>query len=423
MKDLIRKFLKYSVVMLYRGMALFLPIRTNVIMFNSSMGKNYTGNPRYIYEAFVKAGLDKKYRAVWAFHKAYLPFVQLKRNSDETKYDRANFNGVCMAQLPGETKIVTYGYLRYYYYMAVAKIWVFDCRQEDYLIKRKGCHYIQTWHGTPLKKLALDMEELYMSGEGSLNDYKNKFRSNTKSWDYLISQNPFSTETFRRCFHFDKTMLEIGYPRNDILLNQNNEQNQIRLKKKLGLPLDKKIILYAPTWRDDKFYGGGWYEFTTELDFQQLREVLGKEVFLMVKYHYLVKSNLDLSKEAEFLRVFDNSYDISELYLAADALITDYSSVMFDYSLLNRPMFFYTYDLEEYRDNLRGFYFDFSMEAPGPLVQSTKELIEAIQKYQTENFQERYHAFRDKYTSFDQGDASRNIIKLIEELFTSKKLP
>ena len=141
-----------------------------------------------------------------------------------------------------------------------------------------------------------------------------------------------------------KEILKSGYPRNDILLNQNKKEKILALKQKFRLPADKKIFLYAPTWRDDKFYGGGWYDFATELDFEALYRAFDGEIFLLIKYHYLVKSNTDFAAYKKWLRVCDFSYDISELYLVSDALITDYSSVMFDYSLLRRPMFFFAYD-------------------------------------------------------------------------------
>lgn len=377
-------------MLIYRFMALLLPVKKNILIFHSNLGKNYTGNPKAIYETFVKLHLDRSLRLVWAFQ-----------------------SGVCNLHLPGKVTLVTYGRFRYYYYMAVAKVWVFDSRQESFLKKRKNCIYLQTWHGTPLKKLALDMEEMHMTGESNLEEYKQKFRKETLSWDYLIAQNEFSVQTFRRCFAFGKEILKTGYPRNDILIQKNSKENIKALKQKYQLPLNKKIFLYAPTWRDNQFLGEGWYKFTTDLDFEAFHQAFQEDVFLLVKYHYLVKSKIDFTAYQKWLRVCDHSYDISELYLVSDALITDYSSVMFDYALLKRPMFFYTYDLEEYRDQLRGFYFDFLSEAPGPVVCTTKDLTQAILTYQQEEFLERQTAFFEKYTMYDNGQASEQITRLL----------
>ena len=108
--------------------------------------------------------------------------------------------------------------------------------------------------------------------------------------------------------------------------------------------------------------------------------------------------------------------DIALLYLVSDMLITDYSSVMFDYSLLNRPCLFFAYDLENYKDNLRGFYFDFIKEAPGPIVTTTKELIKEITDYTPEKYAEQYNTFRLKFNHADKGNASAKVVDLIQEI-------
>ena len=285
-----------------------------------------------------------------------------------------------------------------------------------YIVKRKKTTYIQTWHGTPLKKLALDMEDVSMAGESSIELYKQNFEKNTSRWDYLISQNQYSSEIFRRAFRFHKEILEIGYPRNDILFQKNDVASIIELKKELKLPLDKKIILYAPTWRDDEYYGLGKYKFTSKLDFQLAKEQLNEEYVFIVKYHYLVQDQIDWSEYKGFVYEFDKTYDISTLYLVADMLITDYSSVMFDYSILSRPMFFFAYDLEKYKNQLRGFYFDIMTEVPGPIVTTTAELLNEIQNYKPEAYQDKYQAFHLKFNHADCGMASRRVVELIQKL-------
>ena len=196
-----------------------------------------------------------------------------------------------------------------------------------------------------------------MSGESSLKEYKRNFYNNVQTWDYLISQNRYSTEIFRKAFGFDKEILEIGYPRNDILFRKNNREEISRIKEMLGLRQDKRIILYAPTWRDDEYYANGLYKFNTGLNFPLLMKELKEDTIWIVKYHYLIHDYIDWSDYEGFVYAFDKSYDISYLYLISDMLVTDYSSVMFDYSILRRPMFFYCYDLCEYKDKLRGILF------------------------------------------------------------------
>lgn len=377
--------LKQLVIAFYKILTKVLLINHKIILFESNVGRNYTGNPKAIYEEMVRLGLDSKYRCYFILEDI------------DTK-------------IPGAAKKIKRNRFRYFYYFAIAGIWISDTRFPKYIIKRPDIIYIQTWHGTPLKKLALDLDAVYMSGETSLEDYKRNFYNNVQTWDYLISQNNYSTEIFKKAFGFEKEILEIGYPRNDILFRKNNKEDIIKIKDSLGLPQDKRIILYAPTWRDNEYHGNGRYRFNTGLDFPLLMKELKEDTVLVVKYHYLIKDAIDWSNYKGFVYDFDKDYDISLLYLASDMLITDYSSVMFDYSILKRPMMFYCYDLCEYKDTLRGFYFDFMNEAPGPVVETTKALIDSIKEYDYDIYKEKYEAFISKYNHADDGNASAKVI-------------
>ncbi len=135
------------------------------------------------------------------------------------------------------------------------------------------------------------------------------------------------------------------------------------------------------------------YKFVTAMDFDLLKEKLSEDYVIIVKYHYLVVEDIDWSDYEGFVYTFGAENDITNLYLVSDMLITDYSSVMFDYSILNRPMFFFMYDLESYRDELRGFYFDVIKEIPGPISKTTEELIKDIEKYDHNVYEEKYRAF------------------------------
>ncbi len=375
----IKEILKKVVFAGYNLSSHFIPVKNNVIMFESSNGRNYTGNPRYIYEEMLRQGLDEKYKCVWSLQN---PEIEIPGNCVKIKRSRA----------------------RFLYYSLRSGFWIFDSRHQYYLKKNRKTKYIQTWHGTPLKKLALDMDKVNMSGHQDIEEYREKFRESTSVWDYLISQNSYSSKIFRRAFAFDGEMLEIGYPRNDILVNENNETKINAIKERLNIDKDKKIILYAPTWRDNEFHQSGIYKFATEMDFNAMKNALSDDYVLIVKFHYLVKDKIEM-------------WDIQELYLISDILITDYSSVMFDYALLNRPILFFTYDMEFYKDNLRDFYFDINT-VPGPLIETTEELVEFIKNNTKEEYFEKYgdkyQAFKIKYNEFDDGKASENIIRLIE---------
>lgn len=381
--------LKQLLLSFYKLLTKMLPIDHRIILFESNMGRNYTGNPKAIYEEMIRLGFDRKYRCYFI-----LEDIEMK--------------------IPGSAKLIKRNRLRYFYYFAIAGVWISDTRFPKYIIKRQDTIYIQTWHGTPLKKLALDLDAVYMSGETSLEDYKRNFYNNVQTWDYLLSQNNYSTEIFKKAFGFKKKILEIGYPRNDILYRENNKDEIYKIKERLGLPQDKRIVLYAPTWRDNEYYTNGIYKFSTGLDFSLLMEQMKEDTVWLVKYHYLIMDRIDWSAYEGFIYTFDKNYDISLLYLVSDMMVTDYSSVMFDYSILKRPMLFYCYDLYEYKDTLRGFYFDFLKEAPGPVIQTTEALIESIKEYDYELYRENYEAFIAKYNHADDGNASRKIINLIE---------
>jgi CDP-glycerol glycerophosphotransferase len=197
-KKKIKKKLKKAVLWTYKLCIGILPMNRKIILFESNLGRNYTGNPKAIYEEMVRQGLDQKYRCYFILENPAI-------------------------KLPGTAKTVKRTRLLYFYLFAIAGTWVCDTRLPKYIVKRPGCTYIQTWHGTPLKKLALDMDSVFMAGEKGIDNYKKNFYDNAQTWDYLISQNHFSTEIFRRAFAFHKEMLEIGYPRNDVLFAKNNE--------------------------------------------------------------------------------------------------------------------------------------------------------------------------------------------------------
>ncbi len=358
----LKQILKKAMLWFYAVMARLLPVDSHKIVFQSSLGRNATGSPRAIYEKIVELGLDQKYKCYYIL-------------DEPEKYK---------GKLPGRVKLLKNARFWYYITMVCAGVWVSDTRFQNYIIKRKGVKYLQTWHGTPLKKLALDLEALYMAGEETLEDYKREFVRNAETWDFLISQNSFSTKVFRQAFGYSKKMLEIGYPRNDILFLPLSKEMAEKEKQKLGLPAKKRVMLYAPTWRDNAFYNKADYRFDSPMDFEAMRRAFGEEYILVVKYHYMVREKKDWGTFAGFVYPVGDEADIAALYRISELLITDYSSVMFDYSILHRPIFFYAYDLEAYRDNLRGFYFDMEQEVPGPIVTTTEELVQAITETQKE---------------------------------------
>lgn len=370
---------------LYTHLFLKRPMVNNWILFESFFGKSYSDSPKYIYE-YISANLPGKYRCIWVIDKrgSKIPFAhkRIKRFS-----------------------------IRYYYYLARCGHMVFNSRQPVWTVKREGNVFLQTWHGTPLKKLVFDIEDI----NSATPKYKQQVYKQSRAWDYLIAANGFSSETFKRCFLFDNTMLETGYPRNDILHSPDKDQIASIIRRRLGIPKDKKTILYAPTWRDDEFYGKGQYKFELRLNLDMMKRELGDEYVILLRTHYFIADSLDVSALAGFAYNVSKYDDISELYLISDILITDYSSVFYDFANLKRPMLFFTYDLENYRDVLRGFYIDIEKELPGPLLFTSEEVVYSIKNIDVieEEYREKYKEFYNRFCGWEDGHASKKVVESV----------
>lgn len=372
--------------LLYKKVFVRRPINDKLILFECFFGRNYSDSPKYIFE-YIADRYPDEYQCVWVLNrKTKLPYPakQVKRFS-----------------------------LGYYYYMAKAKYLVYNVRQPKSFIKKKGQVFLETWHGTPLKRLVFDQVEV--TGASPL--YKEQVYRQSRSWDYLIAPNKFSSDIFRSCFMYDKEMLETGYPRNDILHlpEEKKEQKAAGIKAALGIPNEKKVILYAPTWRDDEFYDKGKYRFTLQLDLQKMQETLGDEYVVVLRTHYFIVNVLDLSAYEGFVYNASTYNDIAHLYLIADVMITDYSSVFFDYANLKRPILFFMYDIEKYRDALRGFYFDIEKELPGPILKTSDEVIASIQDLSRveEQYKSKYEMFYDKYCGWENGTSAKQVVQAV----------
>lgn len=347
-------------------------IDPRLIVFESMWGGKYSCNPQHLYEYIDKN--YPEYKCVWSLTDEHTPIkgngIRVRRGSQE-----------------------------YFKYLATAKFFVNNVNFETDYVKRQGQIEIQTMHGTPLKTLGLEVP-----GDFPNESSKKLYIEKNGRWDYLLVQGRFMKDKAYDCFNFTKKILEYGYPRTDALFNVSEDKKR-EIKKQLNLPLDKRIILYTPTWRKKG-------SFDMELDIEKMRESLSDEYILLVRLHHLCAPNAAVEADNRF--VFDlHSYRcVEDLYLISDILITDYSSVMFDYALLDKPMLFYTYDLEDYRDNLRGLYVDIEAEAPGPLLFNTEEVITAVKNIdeEWERCADKVKAFKDKYLGYECGNSCQKII-------------
>lgn len=356
------------------------------IVFESFGGKNYSDSPKYIYEYMQQ-------------HYPQLNYIWVCARPEQTV-------------IPGNAIKVQKGSRAYYQAYAKAKYWVSNARLPLYLNKKENQVYIQTWHGTPLKRLANDMKVVRMPGTTTAN-YKKNFYSEASRWDYLVSPNRYSTNIFKTAFWMDEARIwEIGYPRNDVLVTRQNDTDYLnQIKRDLNLPEDKKVIMYAPTWRDDEFVKKGQYLFDLKINLANLQKQIGDDYVILLRMHYLIANALDLNGYEDFAIDVSNYNDISELYLISDALITDYSSVMFDYGILKRPQFFFAYDIEKYDKGLRGFYMDYMNDLPGEIITDEFKLAEELKHIDKhkERYKDKIEKFYQDFCSLEKGHASQFI--------------
>lgn len=392
LKKLLKSCISTTVHISYKCLYKLIPVDPKVVMFISFHGTGFSDNPKAIYEKMKSDPRFKDYTFVWAIkhHK--------KKN----------------IEIPG-AKIIEYYSIPYFYYLSKAKYWIFNCKMPTYISKKKNQVYLQTWHGTPLKRLGHDIQvdknTTFYRSEISADEMYKTYDVDVERYNYMISPNSFCTKIFQSAFGIDKKrLIETGYPRNDILSNATKE-NIISIKKMLNIPLDKRVLLYAPTWRDNQYVTKG-YTFKLEADFHKWKEILGDEYILLFKPHYLIINEYKHDSSLQgFLYSIDANVDISSLYIISDALVTDYSSVFFDYAILNRPIYFYMYDIENYKEELRGFYIDIYKDLPGNIYEEEEMMLKDISS-NVYNY-EKLKQFNNYFNNKEDGNASSRVIDIL----------
>jgi len=357
-----------------------MPVR-DAVFFTSWKGKLCADNPRAIADELRRSGDDRQH--FWAVADWSVP-------------------------APEGATAVLHGTEEYFTALARSRYVISNDDMHYFYRKRDGQVYLQTWHGTPLKRIGFDIERpQFASGTA----YFTQLANDVAQWDALISPNPFSTPIMRRAFKFDGDIWESGYPRNDVLSRDDSGAIAASVRHRLGLPEGKRVVLYAPTWRDNQYYASGRYRFDLRLDLDRAWQVLGPDYVILIRGHHQMADDAAAGQRRGFALDVSRYPDVSELFLASDALVTDYSSAMFDFAVTGRPMIFFTYDLAEYRDELRGFYFDFEAEAPGPLLDTSDEVLAAIGDLAATGAgrSAAYQAFVTKYCPLDDGKAAARV--------------
>ncbi len=356
-----------------------LALEEDLVLFESFLGKTYAGNPRYIYEALRQLRSDL--RCVWAY--------------------------TGPAAIPGNPQRVARGSPEYYRVLATAKYRVNNIRF-PVAGRKPDTVYLQTWHGTPLKRLGYDIDVA-----GPEADARESFHQESRGWTTLLSANPFSSGTLRRAFRYRGEVLEAGYPLTDPLATPAADRDAIIAR--LGLPAGRRFILYAPTWRDHRPVGHWRFAFDLQLDLHAVAAALAPDQMLLVRGHHLVDTagaGLDLPPNVRDVSHVDDATDLCAI---SDVLVTDYSSIFFDFAVTGRPILFYCHDLEFYAEQVRGFYLDPATDLPGPIARTTPALVEMLATLPRVQAQygARYQAFRARFCALNDGHAARRVVEAV----------
>jgi CDP-glycerol glycerophosphotransferase len=357
-----------------------LPVDNALVVFEALEGRGYTDSPRYIYEELVRRGLPL--RAVWSY-----------------SGDPAAF--------PKGLNLVRRGSWEYVLTLARARYWVDSHGFPSVYPKRPGTRYLQTWHGQAVKHMGFDLAALRFGSP----ERQRKHRDMISRWDVLISPSEEFERTFVRANEFTGRLLTCGLPRNDVLVRCDEPEQLERARAAragLQIPDGRKVLLYAPTFRDGNSSGG-----SIRVDLAELVEKTAHEWIIVVRPHYYDRFTVprELGHAVRDGRAFP---DINDLLLASDALLTDYSSVMFDYANLRRPILLFTDDYDEYSTRARGTYYNLPDIAPGPMLTTTGELVEAMRDLDQVRMKwaDAYAAFNARFNARENGRASETVVHM-----------
>jgi CDP-glycerol glycerophosphotransferase len=274
-----------------------------------------------------------------------------------------------------------------------------------HLVKGPGVHYLQLWHGTPLKLIGHDERARAYSGARA---HLQRMARDVARWDYLVSPSPACTEVFRSAFRFEGEVWETGYPRNDPLRSPTAGPRRLEVRRELGIAEDALVVLHAPTWRDDDKDPEGRFQQSVLLDHRALARALPPGARLLVRLHRNVASR---PGSDGFVQDVSDHPDVADLYLAADVLVSDYSSVVYDFAVTGKPIILFAPDLDRYRDSVRGFYFDYEDWAPGPVTSTSEELVSLLADLPglRQAWDARYRAFVQRFCPHEDGHAGERV--------------
>ncbi len=377
----------------YKKFCSEMPINRNKIVFDNFNGGSYGCNPKYIAQEILKRKLP--YELVWLVKSV---------KQEELK-----------EEFPPEIKLVGYGTKQALKELASAKLWI-DNQRKNYFIKKgltkkEGQYFIQTWHGSlGIKKLDADVEAF-------TNEFKqewvNRAKFDSSMWDYLLTNSEFENEIFKRALWFNNNIIQFGHPRNDIFF-KDNLQIEKKVHNYYNIDINKKILLYVPSFRDNG--DAECYNIDYDKVLDALEKKFGSNWVCISRLHPRAKKfDQDLiPKDNE--RIIDGTFypDIQELLVSSDAAITDYSSCIFDFMLSRKPGFIFATDIEKF-NNDRGFYYPLE-DTPFPVSSDNEKLIENIKNVDYEKYKISVDEFLKTKGCIEDGHASEKTVDLIEKI-------
>lgn len=359
------------------------PLR-DTVLYSSFGGRAYGDSPRAVHEELVRRDMDAEH--LWAVRDA-------------------------QSAVPETARAVLVGSAEWHGALAHSRWVVTNTHLPRWFTRRGGQRIIQTWHGTPLKRIGADLTGTLCAGLAHLAPRPRVSRQ----WSVLLSPNAHSTPVLRSALGYSGRLVETGLPRTDAFFAPDRDRIAAAVRARLGIEPGRKVVLYAPTPRDDLAYDAGHHRLHLPLDLDLARRELADDHVLLVRGHPLVADRLP-THHAPFALDVSAHPDATELLLAADVLVTDYSSLAADFANTGRPMLFLTPDLPHYRDTLRGFTLDFEARVPGPLLTDTGELIDALGDLTAiaTAGAEAYADFRETFCHRDDGGAAGRVADLME---------
>lgn len=365
---------KHIMSILFQFIGLFIKQDHKLVLFSSFAGKKFNDSPKVLFEHMKANPNCMDYTFVWAFE-----------NPDKFDIEGAQ-----------KVKIDT---LAYFILALKARIWITSVNIERGLkFKKKNTLYINTWHGAGTKKIG--------NACPNRNDY------DLSTVDYMLVQSDFEKEIFIRDFNCNKkAILMCGFPRNDELFFITDEIRE-SFRKYFGIPAGKKVILYAPTWRDS-VDGGLSYKVTPPIDIIKWKDRLKDEYVILFRMHPFT-NQIDNLVFDEFTRDVTNYDNLNHILAITDILITDYSTIIYDSSAARIPFLCFGFDYDTYEKE-RGFYFDLRTEYPKGVLYTEDQVLDAIDDL---SFDEKYEAFRNKYIQAG-GKSTSLLLNKIDEFINS----